>query len=193
MRVKRSSKGKTLAIDLNLFTRASQKTAALGCERRIRRSAITSKLVQAAKIKALEENSLFSWWVTDDNEDMLFPALQTAAPPPLALLTKINSCFHLLQRSFSPAPADTAPGILCYASLPGCREAGITSLSQYTCWTLIHPPSHPRLPLKTSGKLFCSGHAQKAPGTHIKSSLTWVTFPVSRTGSAHNGGRIFDM
>lgn len=54
------------------------------------------------EMKVLEENSLFSWRATDDNEDVFFPALQTAASLPLALLTKINSCFHLSQCIFTP-------------------------------------------------------------------------------------------
>lgn len=54
------------------------------------------------EMKVLEENSLFSWRATDDNEDVFFPALQTAASLPLAPLTKINSCFHLSQRIFTP-------------------------------------------------------------------------------------------
>lgn len=59
--------------------------------------------------------------MTDDNEDMCSPALQTAASPPLTPLTEINSCFHLLQCIFRSAPP-TLLQVSCSASLQGCSN-----------------------------------------------------------------------
>lgn len=98
-------KGKSVAIDPDFFTvQEPSRKLQLRMWAGENAQLLRQKLFQAAKIKVMEENSLFSWWATDDNEDMFFPALQTAAYPPLALLTKINSCFHLFQCIFTLLP-----------------------------------------------------------------------------------------
>lgn len=119
------SERKSQAIYPNLFTRGFQKTAALDASEESAQL-LRQNVFRQQKIKVLEENSLFSWWVTDDNEEMFFPALQTAASPPLALLTKINSCFHLFQCIFAP---QTLLQVFCYTLLSKSAIPGITSHS----------------------------------------------------------------
>lgn len=109
---------------------------------------------------------------------MFFPALPTPALPPLALLTKINSCFHLFQCISHSAPAS---GKFCSASLQGCRGSGITSHSQYTCWTLIHLPSHPRFALRTKARLLRAW---------TKGVLALTSSPYKMTDVSSN--RVFD-
>lgn len=113
--------GKSLAVDADLFARGFQKS--FGCEWGKTLSYYVEIGSGSQKVKVLEEK--FSWWVTDDNEDMFFPALQTAASPPLALLTKINSCFHLFQCIFGSAPQT----LLQVFSLQGCNNWNNSTLS----------------------------------------------------------------
>lgn len=111
----------------------------------------------------LEENSLFSWRATDDNEDVFLAALQTAASTPLAPLTRINSRFHLSRRISAPlpgmlrsAPASPPQGTrriwnnsALSASMLNCDSPGIppTALAEPKRGCLMRPGCNSRMTL----------------------------------------------